>query len=322
MPSAKSFFPETHSQYVGTYFGGVSSPGCEAIIGWADLILAAGPVFNDYTTVGWTAVPSKERLISVEPRYVRTADAEFTNVGMGEFLAALAKNVKRNDATVQEHSRITSAPQAPRATSVGDTGRLTREGLWRQIQDEIDGKSTLLVETGDSWLNGLDIRLPEGARFEIEMQWGSIGWATPAAFGYAMGLEPGRRLIAVSGDGSFQLTAQEVANMIRYGQETLFILYNNHGYVVESEIHDGPYNYIKNWDYAGLIGAFNAEDGRGLALRATTPGELKVALKKARGHKGGPAFIEVLIAHDDCNPNLIKWGSDVARANARPPQYA
>jgi pyruvate decarboxylase/indolepyruvate decarboxylase len=322
MPSAKSFFPETHPQFVGVYFGGVSGPGCEVIVDWADVILAAGPLFNDYTTVGWTALPSKERLINVEPRYVRTADAEFTNVAMREFLSALAKNVKRSDATVQEYRRITTSTQTPIAAPAGEGDLLTRAELWRQIENELDGKSTLLVETGDSWLNGLDVRLPEGARFEIEMQWGSIGWATPATFGYATGLEPDRRLVAVSGDGSFQLTAQEVANMIRYGQETLFILYNNHGYVVESEIHDGPYNYIKNWDYAGLIDVFNAEDGRGLGLRATTPGELKAALKKARDHKGGPAFVEVLIAHDDCNQNLIKWGSDVARANARPPQYA
>jgi pyruvate decarboxylase len=61
------------------------------------------------------------------------------------------------------------------------------------------------------------------------MQWGSIGWATGAAFGYAMGLEPDRRLVAVIGDGSFQLTAQEAANMIRYRQETLIFLVNNRG---------------------------------------------------------------------------------------------
>jgi len=29
--------------------------------------------------------------------------------------------------------------------------------------------------------------------------------------------------------------------------------------VIESAIHDGPYNYYKNWDYAGLVDVFNAE---------------------------------------------------------------
>lgn len=49
---------------------------------------------------------------------------------------------------------------------------------------------------------------------------GSLGWACPASFGYAMGLEADRRLVSAIGDGSFQLTSQEVANMIRHGQET------------------------------------------------------------------------------------------------------
>jgi TPP-dependent 2-oxoacid decarboxylase len=152
------------------------------------------------------------------------------------------------------------------------------------------------------------------------MQWGSIGWSVGAAFGYAMGLEPGRRLLSVIGDGSFQLTAQEVANMIRHGQETLIFLINNRGYVVESAIHDGPYNYIKNWDYAGLIDAWNADDGKGLGLKAATGKELADAISRAREHKGGPVLIECQIAHDDCSPQVLEWGSKVARANARPHQ--
>ena len=165
------------------------------------------------------------------------------------------------------------------------------------------------------------LHLPDGARFEIEMQWGSIGWAVPASFGYGMGLEPDRRLVSVIGDGSFQLTAQEVANMIRYGQETLIFLVNNRGYVIESEIHEGPYNYFKNWDYARLVdGRSTPRTGRGLGLTATTAGELAGAIETARAHTGGPVLIECQIAHDDCTPQLLTWGKEVALANGRPPQ--
>jgi hypothetical protein len=76
-----------------------------------------------------------------------------------------------------------------------------------------------------------------------------------------------RLLDALIGDGSFQLTAQEVAQMIRRKLPVIIFLINNHGYTIEVEIHDGPYNNIKNWDYAGLIQAFNAEDGHGRGLR-------------------------------------------------------
>jgi pyruvate decarboxylase len=321
MPNAKGFFPEDHPQYAGIYWGEVSSPQCQAIVDWADVIVAAGPVFSDYTTVGWSAQPPRQRLISAEPREVRFPDAEYTGVALADFLSDLAKKVQANDATLRQYRRLrgTASASAP-DPEVDAEAPLSRAELWRQIEADLDAKTTLLVETGDSWLNGIYTRLPGGARFEIEMQWGSIGWAVPASFGYAMGLEPDRRLVAAIGDGSFQLTAQEVSNMIRHGQNTLIFLINNRGYVIESAIHDGPYNYFKNWDYAGLIAAFNAEDGHGLGLTATTAAELADAIGKARAHKGGPVLIECQIPNDDASPQLISWGSKVARVNARPHQ--
>jgi pyruvate decarboxylase/indolepyruvate decarboxylase len=193
----------------------------------------------------------------------------------------------------------------------------------RQIQNDIDGKTTLLVETGDAWFNGMYMRLPGGARFEIEMLWGSIGWSVPATFGYALGLEPGRRIVSMIGDGSFRFTAQEVATMIGQGLKNITIfLINNHGYVVESVIHDGPYNYFKEWDYAGLVKVLNAGDGHGLGLKARTVGELANAIKKAREHTGGPVLIECQLAHDDFSPQMLEWGKKVSKANSRPPQQA
>ena len=322
MPDAKGFFPEDHPQYIGIYWGPVSSPGCEAVMDWADVIVAAGPVFSDYTTAGWTGEPPAEKMINVSARDVRFADAEYTNVALADFLAGLAKNVHGNDATLTQFHRTATGPAELAARNGDASAQLTRAELWHQIEQDLDPKSTLLCEGGDSWFNGAFTRLPGGARFEIEMQWGSLGWACPATFGYAMGLEADRRLVAVIGDGSFQLTAQEVANMIRHGQETVIFLVNNRGYVSESAIHDGPYNYFKNWDYAGLIGAWNADDGHGLGLTATTGGELADAIGKARRHKGGPVLIECQTAHDDCSPQLIEWGARVARANTRPHQTA
>jgi pyruvate decarboxylase/indolepyruvate decarboxylase len=319
MPNAKGFFPEDHPQYVGIYWGEVSSPQCQAIVDWSDLVVSAGAVFNDYTTVGWSAQPSRQRLISAESGQVRLHDVEFTGVALAEFLSDLAKKVQTNTATLTQYQRLrrtTSAPVA--AAEVDPATPLSRVEMWRQIEQDLDEKSTLLVETGDSWLNGMYTRLPGGARFEIEMQYGSIGWSVPATFGYAKGLEPDRRLVSVIGDGSFQLTAQEVSNMIRHGQETLIFLVNNRGYVIESAIHDGPYNYYKNWDYAGLIDVFNAGEGAGLGLVASTAGELAEAISKAHAHKGGPVLIECQIPNDDASPELISWGSKVARVNGRP----
>ena len=60
----------------------------------------------------------------------------------------------------------------------------------------------------------MELDLPDGARFEIQMQYGSIGWSVGVTLGYALG-KSGGQLISCIGDGSFQLTAQEVSTMIR-----------------------------------------------------------------------------------------------------------
>jgi pyruvate decarboxylase len=176
-----------------------------------------------------------------------------------------------------EYRRIKSEP--PAEVEAEPEAKLMRAEIVRQVGQLITSETTLLVETGDSWFNGMMMKLPNGARFEIEMQWGHIGWSVPAAFGYALGA-PGRRIIAMIGDGSFQLTAQEVAQMIRQKLPVIIFLINNHGYTIEVEIHDG-YNNIKNWDYAGLIQVFNAEDGKGRGLRATTAAS---SPKRSRSH--------------------------------------
>ena len=93
MPNAKGFFPEDHPEIVGIYWGEVSTPQCQAIVDWADLILAAGPVFSDYTTVGWTAQPPRQKLISAEPQVVRFAAAEYTGVSLADFLSDLAERI-------------------------------------------------------------------------------------------------------------------------------------------------------------------------------------------------------------------------------------
>jgi pyruvate decarboxylase len=89
---------------------------------------------------------------------------------MADFLAGLAKNVHGNDATLTQFHRIATAPAEFPARTSDASAQLTRAELWHQIEQDLDPKSTLLCEGGDSWFNGALTRLPGGARFEIAMQ--------------------------------------------------------------------------------------------------------------------------------------------------------
>ena len=317
MAAAKSFFPEDHPQFIGIYWGEISAPGAREIVDWSDGIICIGAIFNDYSTVGWTAMPSGSNVLNADLDRVYFEGHDFSRVRLREFLSALARVVEKRDATMIEYRRILS--ERPREKPAKPDAKLMRAEVVRQIRPLVTADTTVIAETGDSWFNGMMLKLPGGARFEVEMQWGHIGWSVPAAFGYAVAA-PERRIIALIGDGSFQLTAQEVAQMIRRKLPVIIILMNNHGYTIEVEIHDGPYNNIKNWDYAGLISAFNAEDGKGRGLRATNGGELNEAIKVALANREGPTLIECVIDRDDCTADLISWGRQVATANARPPR--
>ena len=201
-------------------------------------------------------------------------NGDYTSVTMKDLLESLTLKVKRSGMHRDMKERKALSHSGSNMASDKDAPLSIKE-VTRQVQDLMTSSTTLMVEAGDSWFDSMYISLPEGARYETEIQYGSIGWSVGASFGYAMASEPDRRLVSLIGDGAFQLTAQEVSSMIRYKRNNIMFLINNHGYVSESEIHEGPYNYIKNWDYAALMNAWNAGEGNGLGLRARTPKELR-----------------------------------------------
>jgi len=80
-------------------------------------------------------------------------------------------------------------------------------------------KDIVVTETGTSNFGIWETRFPAGVTALSQVLWGSIGWAVGACQGAALAArdsETSRRTILFVGDGSFQLTAQEVSTMIRH----------------------------------------------------------------------------------------------------------
>ncbi|KAI9077751.1 hypothetical protein K1719_040237 [Acacia pycnantha] len=318
MPAAKGQVPEHHPRFIGTYWGAVSTAFCAEIVESADAYLFAGPIFNDYSSVGYSLLLKKEKAIIVQPdRVVIGNGPSFGCVLMSDFLGALAKRLKHNDTAHKNYSRIyvpeghplKSAPKEPLRVNV----------LFDHIQKLLSSESAVIAETGDSWFNCQKLKLPEGCGYEFQMQYGSIGWAVGATLGYAQAV-PQKRVIACIGDGSFQVTAQDVSTMLRCGQKTIIFLINNGGYTIEVEIHDGPYNVIKNWNYTGLIDAIHNGEGNCWTAKVFCEEELIEAIETATGPKKDClCFIEVIVHKDDTSKELLEWGSRVSAANSRPP---
>ncbi|KAJ4796053.1 Pyruvate decarboxylase [Rhynchospora pubera] len=318
MPSAKGLVPENHPRFLGTYWGAVSTSFCAEIVESADAYLFAGPIFNDYSSVGYSLLLKKEKAVIVQPDRVIVANGPaFGCVSMKDFLEAFAKRVKCNTTAFDNYKRIYVPSGEPRGCEPGEPLRVNV--LFKHIQGLLSDKTAVIAETGDSWFNCQKLRLPEGCGYEFQMQYGSIGWSVGATLGYAQAAKD-KRIIACIGDGSFQVTAQDVSTMLRCAQNSIIFLINNGGYTIEVEIHDGPYNVIKNWNYTGLVEAIHNGQGKCWTAKVKTEEDLKSALDKAINvKKDCLCFIEVILHKDDTSKELLEWGSRVSAANSRPP---
>ncbi|CAI0445015.1 unnamed protein product [Linum tenue] len=318
MPSGKGLVPEHLPNFIGTYWGAVSTSFCGEIVESADAYVFVGPIFNDYSSVGYSLLIKKEKAIIVQPNRVTIGNGpSFGWVFMTDFLTALAKKLKKNTAAVENHRRIFVPPGMP--LKCANDEPLKVNVMFKHIQEMLSGNSAVIAETGDSWFNCQKLRLPENCGYEFQMQYGSIGWSVGATLGYAQAAKD-KRLIACIGDGSFQVTAQDISTMIRCGQRTIIFLINNGGYTIEVEIHDGPYNVIKNWNYTAFVNAIHNGEGKCWTSKVRTEHELVEAIAKATSeHKDSLCFIEAVVHKDDTSKELLEWGSRVASANSRPP---
>jgi len=140
-----------------------------------------------------------------------------------------------------------------------------------------------------------------------------MGFGLPAAIGAKVGKKK-ELVIDISGDGSFQMTAQEVSTFLRYNYSGVIFLMNNGAYTIEVMIHDGPYNTLQNWDYAAMVETLKGKSPV-FSQVVRTEKELVAALKKSKTFKG-LTFIEVILDRTDCNKALLGWGTSVADYNA------
>ncbi|CAL5420362.1 unnamed protein product [Camellia sinensis] len=319
MPSAKGLVPENHPHFIGTYWGAVSTAFCAEIVKSADAYLFAGPIFNDYSSVGYSLLLKREKAIIVQPERVVIGNGPaFGCVTMKDILRALSKRLKRNATAYDNYHRIYVPEGHPLKCEPNEP--LKVNVLFHHIQKMLSSDSAVSAETGDSWFNCQKLKLPEDVgKYEFQMQYGSIGWAVGATLGYAQAAQ-NKQVIACIGDGSFQVTIQDVSTMLRCEQRTIIFLINNGRYTIEVEIHDGPYNVIKNWNYTGLVNAIHNGEGKCWTAKVRYEEELIEAIDMAMGAKSDClCFIEVIVHKDDTSKELLEWGSRVSAANSRPP---
>ena len=118
--------------------------------------------------------------------------------------------------------------------------------------------------------------------------------------GVALAKNKGRTIL-VTGDGSHQLTANEIGVMGRYGVNPIIFVLNNGIYGVEDVLSElgHAYDDLAQWNYHLIPQAMGCD--KWFTAKVATIGELKAALQKAADFPGG-CYIEVMIPADASQP--------------------
>lgn len=106
------------------------------------------------------------------------------------------------------------------AKNLDDSPTITQAWFWPRIGEYLIKDDIVVTETGTANFGIWDTKFPAGVTALSQVLWGSIGWSVGACQGAALAAKDmggGRRTILFVGDGSFQLTAQELSTMIRHG---------------------------------------------------------------------------------------------------------
>ncbi|MPY66491.1 biosynthetic-type acetolactate synthase large subunit [Deinococcus sp. SDU3-2] len=166
------------------------------------------------------------------------------------------------------------------------------------------------------------------ARFDRPRRWltsgglGTMGFGFPAAIGAALA-EPGVTSMVIAGDGGFQMTAQELATLTKYGIRNVKICIVNNSYLGmvrqwQELFHERRYSEVylgdSNPDFLKLADAYGIS-----GWRADNADDLEGAIDAWLAHDGS-ALLEVVVPNEHGVFPMVPAGAALSEMIETEPQ--
>ncbi|GAA6000098.1 alpha-keto acid decarboxylase family protein [Rhodotorula paludigena] len=307
--------------YGGVYVGEITDPKVKEVVEKSDLVMMVGSLKSDFNTGEFSYPFEQEQVIELHSDHTLVQFAHYPDVSFHLLLPALAKALKPKPAVSQPPSDAGLKTNIPD----GDKNAMVKQAaFWPMIGEFLQEGDVVLAETGTSSFGILATPLPKGSTLISQVLWGSIGFVTPATLGALLAAKEAprpRRVVLFTGDGSIQLTVQEVATMVRYGLRPIIVVLNNDGYTIEKLIHGetARYNDISSWKWQSMLDFFNASSQPfpTKSWLANTRGELEAILHDQEFQAADKIqVLEVKMEKLDAPEALVKQGKLSAQLNA------
>lgn len=279
----------------------------------ADLILTLGPHYSDTNSYFWTTVPKNAVSISFKDDTIQIENDTYRDMSASSVLTQILQSL--------DTTRTIKANGPPKVeistTDIKDTDIIAQNNFYPLVNPIFREGDIILTETGTASYGGRSFKLPTKARLFGAVTWLSIGYMLPATLGAALAKRgqnkatgASNQTVLIIGDGSLQMTAQEISVMIKEKLNILIIIINNEGYTIERVIHGRKqaYNDVPFWRHTQALNYFGADEEQvaNSVFTARTCGELQEVLANERVHSGtGLRLVEVAMEREDVQGPLL-----------------
>ncbi|MGA8164083.1 MAG: thiamine pyrophosphate-dependent enzyme [Waddliaceae bacterium] len=294
----KTAISEYHPLYLGVYQGKMSVDSLRHYVESCDCLFLLGVVLSDVNTGLFTANLTQEHKIEATADSILVCGHRFADI----FLTDFVRELGNLDLDLQFRSDFPSRFDkrvAPYSAKKGK--KITAEGLFVCLQHFLRPEHLVVSDVGDCLFGSAELTLNQDS-YLSNAYFASLGFGVPAAIGAQLA-SPDKRVVAVVGDGAFQMTGMELSTAIRYDADPIIILLNNHGFATEKPLMEGEFNEIVNWNYSKLPHVLNG----GIGVHVHTENGLKKALMQAFSTRGVYFLIEVELNEKDMTPGLRRF---------------
>ena len=302
LPPAKAMLPECHPLFIGTYAGAGSAPAVREALEQSDCVISLGARFTDTSTALFSHSFRDGALVQLHPYAASIAKQHYTGVSLCQVLEALGRQPLQLRARAR---RIPPFSASPAFTAL-PAKPLSQLRFWQRISHLIKADDLVIAESGTSSAGISGLRLPTGVTCITQPIWGSIGFTLPALLGSLLAA-PTRRQLLFIGDGSLQMTVQELSTLLAHDLKPVIFLINNDGYTIERLIlgEHSSYNDINPWRYAQLTQVLDTRE-RSRTFTVHTEEQLESALAEAE-QADSLVFIEVVMERMDAPESLKRF---------------